>query len=372
MLTFQPDPNGFGAPYASFTFQVQDNGGTANGGVDLDQTPNTITITIAPDNLAPVLDLDAGAPGVDAALGYTENNPATPIAPAATLTDNSADFAGGTIIAHFTANGTAQDQLSIQSGNGVAVSPTDDAIFYGGVLIGSWGGGVNGADLVVQLNANATAAAVEAVLRAIAYANSSDNPSVLARTIQVAVADGDGGAASAQVIVNLTAVDDGAVARNDSFAIDESATLSSNVFLDHGAGADSDVDGPGLGVAAVNGSSASVGQQIQLLSGALLTLNADGSFTYAANHAFDATPTGSSGASNTPAVDHFTYTLAGGGTATVTLAIAGLDSDDTLFGTAGADVLGRRQRQRFLPRRKRRRTGSSRASAAAGTASMSR
>ena len=26
-------------PYSSFTFQVQDNGGTANGGVDLDPTP---------------------------------------------------------------------------------------------------------------------------------------------------------------------------------------------------------------------------------------------------------------------------------------------------------------------------------------------
>jgi hypothetical protein len=29
---------------SSFTFQVQDNGGTANGGIDLDTTPNTTTI----------------------------------------------------------------------------------------------------------------------------------------------------------------------------------------------------------------------------------------------------------------------------------------------------------------------------------------
>src|SRR5207249_3430684 len=30
----------------SFTFQVQDNGGTANGGIDLDQTPRTMTLQI--------------------------------------------------------------------------------------------------------------------------------------------------------------------------------------------------------------------------------------------------------------------------------------------------------------------------------------
>src|SRR5690606_24794610 len=38
---------------SSFTFQVQDNGGTANGGVDLDPTPNTITIDVTSVNDAP-------------------------------------------------------------------------------------------------------------------------------------------------------------------------------------------------------------------------------------------------------------------------------------------------------------------------------
>src|SRR5207245_544716 len=35
-LRFTPAPNANGAGYAAFTFQVQDDGGTANGGVDLD------------------------------------------------------------------------------------------------------------------------------------------------------------------------------------------------------------------------------------------------------------------------------------------------------------------------------------------------
>jgi hypothetical protein len=53
-LSFTPGPNGNGAPYASFTFQLQDNGGTANGGVDLDPTPNTMSIAVNAVNDPPV------------------------------------------------------------------------------------------------------------------------------------------------------------------------------------------------------------------------------------------------------------------------------------------------------------------------------
>src|SRR5439155_835381 len=52
-LTFVPSANANGSPYATFTFQVQDNGGTANSGVDLDQSPNTITINVTSVNDAP-------------------------------------------------------------------------------------------------------------------------------------------------------------------------------------------------------------------------------------------------------------------------------------------------------------------------------
>ena len=39
--------------YASFTFQVQDDGGTANGGVDLDPSANTMTVDVTSVNDAP-------------------------------------------------------------------------------------------------------------------------------------------------------------------------------------------------------------------------------------------------------------------------------------------------------------------------------
>ena len=52
-LVFTPAANANGTPYASFTFQVQDDGGTANGGVDLDQSANTFTINVTSVNDAP-------------------------------------------------------------------------------------------------------------------------------------------------------------------------------------------------------------------------------------------------------------------------------------------------------------------------------
>ncbi|HEX2826786.1 MAG TPA: Ig-like domain-containing protein [Burkholderiales bacterium] len=52
-LKFTPAPDGNGALYASFTFQVQDDGGTTNGGADLDATPPTMTVAVTSVNDAP-------------------------------------------------------------------------------------------------------------------------------------------------------------------------------------------------------------------------------------------------------------------------------------------------------------------------------
>jgi parallel beta-helix repeat protein len=57
-MTFAPAANESGNGYASFTFQVQDDGGTDGGGVDLDASPNTITIDVLP---APFYDFSAGS-----------------------------------------------------------------------------------------------------------------------------------------------------------------------------------------------------------------------------------------------------------------------------------------------------------------------
>ena len=52
-LKFTPAANGSGAPYTSFTFQVEDDGGTAGGGVNLDPNPKTMTINVTPVDTTP-------------------------------------------------------------------------------------------------------------------------------------------------------------------------------------------------------------------------------------------------------------------------------------------------------------------------------
>jgi hypothetical protein len=52
-LVFTPNPGATGLSYASFTFQVQDSGGTLNGGTDLDASANTLTIHVTTVNDAP-------------------------------------------------------------------------------------------------------------------------------------------------------------------------------------------------------------------------------------------------------------------------------------------------------------------------------
>jgi hypothetical protein len=53
-LAFTPVANSNGNNYATFTFQVADDGGTANGGIDLDPSPKTLTINVTPVNDPPV------------------------------------------------------------------------------------------------------------------------------------------------------------------------------------------------------------------------------------------------------------------------------------------------------------------------------
>ena len=72
LLVFTPAADASGAPYASFTFQVQDDGGVAAGGVDLDPTPNTMTINVSAVNDAPVAnDVAANGNEDDAQIAIT-------------------------------------------------------------------------------------------------------------------------------------------------------------------------------------------------------------------------------------------------------------------------------------------------------------
>ncbi len=109
---------------------------------------------------------------------------------------------------------------------------------------------------------------------------------------------------------------------DDAFATDEDVVLAGDVLADNGLGADTDPDdSDALTISEVNGAALDMGQQITLTSGALLTLNADGTFSYDPNGAFDSLATGETD------TDSFNYTLTDGAasdTATVTVTINGV------------------------------------------------
>jgi len=86
------------------------------------------------------------------------------------------------------------------------------------------------------------------------------------------------------------------VAVDDSFEATEDDPIDGNVLAN-----DDDADGDALVVSAVNGDSANVGVALVLASGALLTVNADGSFAYDPNGSFESLAAGQLGS------DEFTY-----------------------------------------------------------------
>ena len=78
-LKFAPPSNANGAGLASFSFQVQDDGGTANGGLDTDQSPNTLTINVTAVNDAPSFTVGANQTVNEDAGQQTVNGFATGI-----------------------------------------------------------------------------------------------------------------------------------------------------------------------------------------------------------------------------------------------------------------------------------------------------
>ncbi|HEX8256944.1 MAG TPA: Ig-like domain-containing protein, partial [Allosphingosinicella sp.] len=333
-----------GATDVDISVTDQTGAAVATGSGAATSATDSVGVTVTAVNDAPVIDLDSGAAGSGATLAYTENGPAARIAPDATLTDpDSADYDGGSLEVEFTGNGDGDDRLTISDGGGITVA--GGAVSYNGTEIGSVTGGTSGSDpLQISFNSAASVAAVQAVLQQVSYSNVSDTPSVLARTITYTLTDNDGGTETGTAVatVNVAATDDTGTAADDAFATDEATAITGENVLDN----DDDIDST-LEVGSVEGVAGNVGNQFALASGALVTLEADGTLSYDANGAFDHLAQTGSGAQNVLATDSFSYTLTDGTSATVTITIDGVASDphrmigssgnDDITGTSGVD-----------------------------------
>ncbi|HEX8401112.1 MAG TPA: Ig-like domain-containing protein [Allosphingosinicella sp.] len=213
-LKFVPDADEFGAPYATFTFQVRDMGGTANGGIDTDQSPNTITVNVTADNFAPVLDLDDVAAGKGFAGSFTEDGAAAAIVADVAITDQE------------------NDQIT-----GATVTITDtvagDSLAIGGILptgISASSSVVNG-NVVLTLTGAASADDYEAALELVLYSSSSQDPTSggtdLSRTITTVIRDAGGTSLPATSTITIDAVNDAPVNANAGTASgNEDATIA--------------------------------------------------------------------------------------------------------------------------------------------------
>ena len=138
------------------------------------------------------------------------------------------------------------------------------------------------------------------------------------------VEDEAGHQATATVYITILSVNDPLVAVDDTATTDEDTPVS---VLDSGVESvldnDEDPEGGSLTVVMVNGEEGNVGVQFTLPSGALLTLNADGTFLYDPNGQFEYLQVDES------ATDVFTYRASDGehysNVATVTVTITGVN-----------------------------------------------
>ena len=151
------------------------------------------------------------------------------------------------------------------------------------------------------------------------------------------VSDGNDGSDTATATIAVNGVNDPPVAGDDGgagFVTDEDSAFTTASVL----GNDSDVEDDPLSVTEVNGQAVTVGQQITLGSGALLTLNADGSFDYDPNGRFEGLGAGDYGE------DVFTYRISDGNegsdTATATIAVNGVNDPPVLVDNSLSVVEG--------------------------------
>jgi hypothetical protein len=160
------------------------------------------------------------APRIDlgGVLNYTENTAARILAGGARVFDiNSTNFNKGQLVVSVSANVSTDDRLEIHSQGTAAgqISVSGNNVLFGGQVIGTFSGGVGSTPLTIKLNASATVAAAQALVRNISFRSLNDAVSTLTRTISFQLSDGTGfTGALANKIVYVIGVNDAPVLNN--------------------------------------------------------------------------------------------------------------------------------------------------------------
>ena len=169
-----------------------------NDGTDLSNS-FTRDIAVTAENDPPIV--TAGGTSIT----YNDGDAATVIDSGITGLDYETNYNTGSVSAQVTVNPDSTDTLAVATTGGITLSGT--SVLYNAVTIGSFNGGKKtvgaGDALLIDLNANADDAGVQALLRAITFVSSASPPPISTRTVTFTVTDADGAAGSATQTINI-------------------------------------------------------------------------------------------------------------------------------------------------------------------------
>jgi VCBS repeat-containing protein len=282
-LRFAPDADESGAPYASFTFSVQDSSGS------FDLAPNTFTFDVAAVNDGPLARPDTGSTDEDTTLAVGAAAGVIQGAPGA-----DSDPEG--------------DPLTV---TGVSFGAT--SVGAGALLAGAHG------TLTLQADGSYTYAPA-ASTQALGPGESVQD------AFTYTISDGNGGTASSTLTITVNGLNDAPLALDDS-----NSALQGNPILGNVLANDSDADGDVLRVSSflVNGVAYAAGETAQIDGVGSLQMLADGAYVFTPLASFRGV---------VPAVS---YTMTDGSasdSATLSLAIDPVNQPPALVAGPGAAV----------------------------------
>ncbi len=224
-----------------FNYTVQDALGN-------ESTPATVSITVNPINDAPVItNLDGDSQGYVLGSGVKLID----LGANATVTDAENSYNSGVFTVEYAGSGGSNDQLTIEATYGVTTTGAPGAdVNFGGQVIGTIGtDGTNGSNLTVNLNGNATNAALTALAQSIGYTNTGAIG--FSTAIKISVTDDVGAQSNVATVTiqnKLAAVDDADSTDEDTVLSNATVatgvlgndinTITSDVFLSFDAGED--------------------------------------------------------------------------------------------------------------------------------------